>query len=143
MLIKLFKNTPEKERFADYITRFESDSSQDAQNYAQLLKNYYCSWLFDSVGKKQLAFKSLQAINENIPNKTSYDNLDTIFTAIQQYAKIFQAVILTESKNYNQARDILASIKQVENQPHISKLIYSVNKNIKILKRKVIRDGNK
>ena len=106
MLIRLFKNTPEKEKFADYISRFESDISQDIQNYAQLLKNYYCSWLFDSLGKKELALKSIQAINENIPNKTGYDNLDTIFTAIQQYAKIFQAVILTESNNYDQAKDI-------------------------------------
>ncbi|MCK4886066.1 MAG: tetratricopeptide repeat protein [Planctomycetes bacterium] len=143
VLTRLFKNTPEKETLADHITKFEFDISQEPGNYAQLLINYYCSWLFDSVGKKQLALKSLQAINKNIPNKTSYDNLDTIFTAIRQYAKIFQAVILTESNHYSQAQDILALVKQVENQPHISKLIYSVNKNIEILKREVIKNVNK
>lgn len=143
VLTRLFKNTPEKETLADHITKFESDISEEPLNYAQLLINYYCSWLFDSAGKKQLAFKSLHAINENILNKTGYGNLDTIFTAIQQYAKIFQAVILTESNHYSQAQDILALIEQVENQPHISKLIYSVNKNIEILKREVIKNVNK
>lgn len=143
MLIKLFKDTPEKEKLADYITWFESDVSQEVQNYAQLLKNYHCSWLFDSVGKKQLALKSLHAVNKDIANQTGYDNLDTIFTAIQQYAKIFQAVILTESNDYNQAQDILASIKQNDNQPHISKLINSVSKSIEILKRKVTKNVDK
>jgi len=143
VLTRLFKNTPEKETLADQITKFESDISQEPGNYAQLLINYYCSWLFDSVGKKQLALESLQAINKNVPNKTGCDNLDTIFTAIRQYAKIFQAVILTESNHYSQAQDILALIKQVENQPHISKLIYSVNKNIEILKRERIKNVNK
>jgi len=142
-LIRLFKNTPEKETLADYISKFESDISPEPQSYAQLLKNYYCCWLFDSVGKKRLAFRSLQGLNGNIANKTSYDNLDAIFTAVQQYAKIFQVVILTESKHYSQAREILASIKQAENQPHISKLLYSVEKNIAILKREVPKNDDK
>ncbi len=141
-LIKLIKNTPEKEKFADYITKFESDILQDPQNYAQLLKNYYCSWIFDSVGKKQQAFKALQAINENVPNETGYDNLDTIFTAIRQYAKIFQVVILQESNHYSQALEMLKSIKEAENQPHISKLVDSINKNTEILKREMIKDAN-
>lgn len=142
VLTRLFKNTPEKEKLADYITKFESDVSLEPQNYAQLLKNYYCSWLFDSVGKKQQAYKTLQAINENIPNETGYDNLDTIFTAIRQYAKIFQVVILKESNHYSQAQKILKLIIQAENQPHISKLIYSITQNTEILKREVIKDAN-
>jgi len=131
--LKDSKGTNRVQRITSKLNELCKEYSTDS--YGGILLRYYYAWLLDTLGEKDKATGMLAQISS--ADIDSIVRQKTIAKAIQEYAKIQQAIMLAEKTDYTQALRVLGSLRTHPDESHISKLAKSVSESVQILKREV------
>lgn len=103
------------------------------------LLSYHYAWMLDAVGRDQEAaavFNSLCSVPA-VRDAAASSQSTSITGTLREYAKIQQAVILSERGDYPQALRVLAMVEKTQADAHTVTLAQSLGKSIDILKREV------